>query len=219
MTGRIEKTKAFLLQKFDESPRYIERKAEKDYRIEHTMRVANLGKRIAEAEGLDTEALVIACLLHDVSYCETMNGREDWLNHGRRAVQIAEPFLKSLGFEQEKVREICFGIAIHVDDRADFDGSRTPLAVSVGDADNLDRFDAYRIYETLEWKGYSKMAFSEKRQLVADMLKDLDRLYGTALETAFATELWRERIDFYRAFYRKLVDQLANSTFPAECPF
>lgn len=92
MTGRIEKTKAFLLQKFDESPRYIERKAEKDYRIEHTMRVANLGKRIAEAEGLDTEALVIACLLHDVSYCETMNGREDWLNHGRRAAQIAEPF-------------------------------------------------------------------------------------------------------------------------------
>ena len=77
MTGRIEKTKAFLLQKFDENPRYIECKAEKDYRIEHTMRVANLGKRIAEAEGLDTEALAIACLLHDVSYCETMNGRED----------------------------------------------------------------------------------------------------------------------------------------------
>ena len=64
-----------------------------------------------------------------------------------------------------------------------------------------------------------KMAFPEKRQLVADMLKDLDRLYGTVLGTAFAAELWREQIDFYRAFYRKLADQLANSTFPAECPF
>ena len=51
----------------------------------------------------------------------------------------------------------------------------------------------------------------------ADMLKDLDRLYGTVLGTAFAAELWREQIDFYRAFYRKLADQLANSTFPAEC--
>lgn len=216
MASRIEKTKVFLLQKFDENPYYAEHKAEKDYRIEHTMRVANLGKKIAEAEDMDTEALVIACLLHDVSYCEEMKEKEDWLNHGRRAAAIARPFLESLQFEPEKVREICFGIAIHVDDRADFDGRRTPLAVSVGDADNLDRFDAYRIYETLEWKGYSKIPFLEKKQLVADMLKDLDRLYGTALETAFATELWRERIDFYRAFYRKLADQLANSTFPAE---
>lgn len=216
MASRIEKTKVFLLQKFDENPRYTEHKAEKDYRIEHTMRVANIGKQIAEAEDMDTEALVIACLLHDVSYCEEMKEKEDWLSHGRRAAAIARPFLESLQFEPEKVQEICFGIAIHVDDRADFDGRRTPLAVSVGDADNLDRFDAYRIYETLEWKGYSKIPFLEKKQLVADMLKDLDRLYGTALETAFATELWRERIDFYRAFYRKLADQLANSTFSAE---
>ena len=216
MTNRIEKTKAFLLQKFDENPYYADHKAKKDYRIEHTMRVANIGKQIAEAEDMDTEALVIACLLHDVSYCEEMKEKEDWLNHGRRAAAIARPFLESLQFEPEKVREICYGIAIHVDDKADFAGERTPLAVSVGDADNLDRFDAYRIYETLEWKGYSKIPFLEKKQLVADMLKDLDRLYCTALETAFATELWRERIDFYRAFYRKLADQLANSTFPAE---
>lgn len=70
MTEKVERTKAFLLQKFEESGYYAGRETEKAYRLEHTMRVANLGKQIAEAEGMDAEALTIACLLHDVSYCE-----------------------------------------------------------------------------------------------------------------------------------------------------
>ena len=36
------------------------------------------------------------------------------------------------------------GIAIHVDDEADFEGERTALALTIGDCDNIDRFDTYR---------------------------------------------------------------------------
>lgn len=215
MMDNIEKTKAFLIQRFDENPYYIDHEDEKAYRLEHTMRVANLGETIARAEGLDIEALVIACLLHDVSYSEDFSGEDDWLNHGRRAAVIARPFLESLDMEPERIQEICFGIAIHVDDKADFEGEKTPLAISVGDADNLDRFDAYRIYEGLEAKAFKKMPIAEKRETVTSTLERLDTYIHMTLGTDFATELWAKRITFYRTFYQKLLNQLQCSEYPA----
>lgn len=215
MTEKVERTKAFLLQKFEESGYYAGRETEKAYRLEHTMRVANLGKQIAEVEGMDAEALTIACLLHDVSYCEGFADSDAWRGHGRRAAQIARPFLTSLGLAPQKTAEICYGIAIHVDDQADFEGEKTPFARSVGDADNLDRFDAYRIYETLESKGYSTMPLYDKRKMVNSMLARLDALSGMELATGFAAALWKERMAFYRAFYERLAGQLAASVFPA----
>ena len=214
MTDRIEQAKAFLIRKFDESQYFMEHPENKAYRLEHSMRVANLGEQIARAEGLDVEALVIACLLHDVSYCEFFRGIEVWHDHGRRAAAIARPFLESLGLEPEKIQEICYGIAIHVDDKADFEGERTPLAISIGDADNLDRFDAYRIYETLEAKAFSKMSLGEKKETVTSVLEKLDRYIKMELGTDFATSLWVERIGFYQTFYQKLLAQLDASEYP-----
>lgn len=216
MTDRIEKTKQFLVQKFSENPYYTEYPEERDYRIEHTMRVAHLGEQIAKSEGMDVEVLVIACLLHDVSYCEEFKDEEGWLNHGRRAAEIARPFLLSIELEPEKIQEICYGIAIHVDDKADFDGERTSLAISVGDADNLDRFDAYRIYEILEKKSYSKMNLTEKKETISKTLAQLEKYHDMKLATQFATKLWRERIEFYQDFYQKLFLQLKCSEYPME---
>lgn len=215
MNSNIEKTKAFLLEKFDENPYFHEHPEEKAYRLEHTMRVANLGEAIARAEGLDVEALVLACLLHDLGYCEEYKDHEDALNHGRRSAAIARPFLESLGLEPERIQEICFGIAIHVDDKADFKGERTPLALSVSDADNLDRFDAFRIYQGLEFKTYSKISLDEKREMVISTLERLARYLKMELGTDFATQLWRERITFYQTFYQKLLAQIEQSDYPA----
>lgn len=215
MKKNIEKTKAFLIQKFDESPYFKDHPEAKAYRLEHTMRVANMGERIARAENLDVEALVIACLLHDLGYCEEYKDHEDAINHGRRAAAIARPFLESLSLEPERIQDICYGIAIHVDDKADFEGERTPLALSVSDADNLDRFDAYRIYQGLEFKAYSKIPIHEKKETVVSTLGRLARYTEMGLGTDFATQLWRERITFYETFYRKLLDQIEQSDYPA----
>lgn len=215
MNQNIAQTKAFLLQKFEESPYFQEHEERKVYRLEHTMRVANLGEQIARAEGLDIEALVIACLLHDLGYCEGFKENEDGLNHGRLSAAIARPFLESLNLTSEQIQDICYGIAIHVDDKADFEGERTTLALSVSDADNLDRFDAYRIYQGLEFKGYSRLPISAKKETVTNTLERLDRYIDMKLGTDFATNLWVERISFYRAFYQRLLEQIECSDYPA----
>ena len=208
----IKKTEAFLKETFAASTYLQENPTERDYRLEHSYRVANIAKAIAEAEGFDVTYAVIAGLLHDIAYCEEMISREDRMNHGRRSAAIARPFLESLGLCADAVNEICYGIAIHVDDEADFEWERTPFCETVGDADNIDRFDAYRIYETLEYLGFSKMNLADKREKVASTLDRLTKYKEMKLGTVTAKNLWIQRLDYYIGFYEKLKAQLDNST-------
>lgn len=208
----VEKIEKFLRQKFDEGDYLNRNPADKNYRLEHSYRVANLCRTIAQKEGFDETALVIAGLLHDVSYCLEFKTREDWMNHGRSSARIARPFLKRLGLSQEKIEEICYGIAIHVDDQADFAGSATPFAQSVGDADNLDRFDAYRIHEGLQYRKFTEMTLEEKKDTVQSLLIQLRGLREMELGTTAAKEIWIQRIDFYISFYEKLESQLNFSS-------
>lgn len=208
MTERIEKTERFLREKLAESPYFTKHPEAGAYRLEHSFRVARIAGEIAKAEGMDEEAMIIAGLLHDVSYCREFDGEHGWEDHGREAARIARPFLESLGFPAETVGEICYGIAIHVDDKADFEGERTPFALTVGDADNIDRFDAYRLYETLEHVGYSKLSAPEKRAHVEKILGKTERFLAMPFGTPAASSLWRQRITYYRGFYEKLLAQL-----------
>ena len=75
---------------------------------------------------------------------------------------MARPFLETLDLSPEQVDEICYGIAIHVDDQADFPGERSPLALSIGDADNIDRFDVYRIHEQLSQASFLTLPYGEQ---------------------------------------------------------
>lgn len=208
----INKTEKYLSETFAKSEYLQKNPTERNYRLEHSYRVANIAKVIAEAEGFNVTYAVIAGLLHDIAYCEEMVTREDRMNHGRRSAAIARPFLKSLGLPTDAVNEICYGIAIHVDDCADFEWERTPFCETVGDADNIDRFDAYRIYETLEYLKFSEMSFTEKIEKVDSTIEKLNRYKEMKLGTTTAKELWLDRLDYYIGFYEKLKSQLENST-------
>lgn len=208
----IAKTEEFLKQKFDEGEYLNRNPADKNYRLEHSYRVANLCHTIALREGFDETALTIAGLLHDISYCLEFKTRDDWMNHGRASAKIARPFLKGLNLPENQIDEICYGIAIHVDDKADFEGKCTPFSKSVGDADNLDRFDVYRIYEGLQYEQFTEKTLEEKENRVSFVLEQLDKLKNMELGTATAKTIWTERISFYTSFYKKLECQLKNSS-------
>lgn len=204
----IAKTEAFLKDTFSSSTYLQNNPTDRDYRLEHSYRVANIAKTIAEAEGFNVTYAVIAGLLHDISYCEEMVTREDRMNHGRRGAAIARLFLESLGLPTDAVNEICYGIAIHVDDEADFEWARTPFCETVGDADNIDRFDVYRVYESLQWMQFSEMPLEKKQIEVDSIMEKLTRYKEMKLGTETAKKLWLQRLDYQLSFYTKLKAQL-----------
>lgn len=208
---RVERTEQFLKETFANSTYYAAHQSEMEYRLEHSYRVANIAKKIAQKEDMDVEGMVIAGLLHDISYCEEFEGEDGWLNHGRKSAQIARPFLESLELSDKLVWEICYGIAIHVDDEADFPGEKTAFAETVGDADNLDRFDAYRIYEGLQYTKFSELSLEAKTEKVNETLAKLEKYEQLELGTKTATEMWKEKIAFQKEFYQRLRGQMQNS--------
>lgn len=207
----VEKTEAFLKGTFTESTYLQSVPSEAAYRLEHSYRVANIAKGIAEKEGFDVTDAVIAGLLHDIAYCEEMVTKEDRRNHGRRGAEIARPFLESLGLSADRINAICYGIAIHVDDTSSFEWERTSFSETVGDADNIDRFDVYRIYEILQLQKFSEMTLLQKKERVDTALNRLRSLREMKLGTPTAQTLWLQRLDYYISFYEKLKLQLANS--------
>ena len=208
----IVKTETFLKETFAASSYLQANPTDRDYRLEHSYRVANIAKVIAEAEGFDVTNAVIAGLLHDIAYCEEMKTYEDRVNHGHRSAEIARPFLESLGLSADAVNEICCGIDIHADDTQSFEWERTPFCETVGDADNIDRFDAYRIYDTLRWIKFNEMSLTDKREKVASTIDRLTGYKEMKMGTATAKNLWIQRLDYYIGFYEKLKAQLDSST-------
>jgi putative nucleotidyltransferase with HDIG domain len=112
------------------------------YRWEHTQRVAQYGKVIAETDGANVELVVAGCLLHDIAWFDTNS--ENSREHGRVGAKVARPFLEGLGYTPDQVENICYSIATHVDEES----PTTIEAQIISDADNVDRFGPYRV---LQW--------------------------------------------------------------------
>ena len=159
---------------------------------------------------ISDDDIIAACLLHDVAYCEDF-GEKGSREHGRLSARIARPFLHELGMAEERINDICYGIAIHVDDEADFPGVRTAFALSINDADNIDRFDVYRIHETLVYSGFLEKSFEEKKEYVQKRLSRLRELDTFPMATKTAEEMWKQKLEFYIRFYEKLAAQMENS--------
>ena len=195
-----------MIELFPEEKRAIE------YRYEHSLRVASIALDIAKKEGLDEDRCYIGALLHDLGYSVPYDNPKEYVNHGRIGAKLARPFLESLGYSEEEVNEICYGIAIHVDDKADFEGKRTALAVTIGDADNIDRFDAFRIYDKLTWVDYKNLSLEKQKEHVDTVLSSLNKYLDYECATRTATLMWKEKISFQLEFYNRLKKQIENST-------
>ena len=212
MTERIEKTLTFLTECFENGRWFKEHPADKAYRLDHSIRVANICREIARTEGMDVEAAVIAGLLHDLAYgMDTPDGYV-WSNHGRDGARIARPFLETLGLDEKTVNDICYAIAIHVDDKADFEGQRCPFTETVGDADNIDRFDAWRIYESVRYQAkLEEKTRTEKLDWLGERLAYLAKLSKIEFATPTATAMWQDKVEFQRQFFERLKAQMEHS--------
>jgi uncharacterized protein len=171
-----------------------------DYRWKHTLRVVQYGRRIAEAENADVEIVMAACMLHDVSKFDNV---EYGVEHGRVSARIARPFLETLGYTPEQVDHICFAVAVHVDDKADFEHPVTLETKIVNDADNVDRFGAYRIlmqYRELVEEYDQLIAKAEKR------IQTLKRYLVEEMGTPTGERLFKQQLNLQITFLERLVE-------------
>lgn len=209
--NQVEKVIKFLEDYFDNNTYQSSEFDSKKYRLEHTYRVANIAKQIAINEKMNVDALVIACLLHDISYTEVFESEDDWINHGRKSAHISKNIVESLDFDEETKNNILFGIAIHVDGKADFKGEENAFALSVGDADNIDRFDVYRFYEMLKHSKYDSMSYNEQVKFVDEKIARFTNSLTKDFATPTATKLFHEKIKFSLEYLSRLKLQLSNS--------
>ena len=172
-----------------------------DYRWRHTLRVAQYGKQIAEAEGADTEIVMAACLLHDVSKFDTEEYGDD---HGRVSAKMARPLLETLGYAPDQVNNICFSIAVHVDDKADFEHPMTIEAKIVSDADNVDRFGAYRLLLQFKDNAENYDALIEQAKKRVEKLKGYRSQQIPGTKTGEA--LFNRQLDLQILFLERMME-------------
>lgn len=201
---RIKLTRNFVLEQFCSSDM---EESYWRYRYEHTLRVAAIGRRIAAQEKLDMEALELGCLLHDIGYirCKTP---EDYDHHGRISADIAVPYLNRLGLEPERLEAVRYGIFAHTEEEERLPRPCTALEASIGDADNIDRFDALRMADTLT---YFDLINQRPEEIVAICDRQIERYSGylkMPCATRSATELWQDRVGFQITYFRRLKRQM-----------
>lgn len=177
------------------------------YRYTHSLRVADIGQKIAQAEGLDEEMLVLGCLLHDIGYvlCKT---DEDFNDHGLLCAQVAGEFLKEQRYDPKKTESICYGIRIHTQPEEEMIRPATVLENSIADADNVDRFDAWRLARRLCWDDLEILHCRELRELVQGRVARAEILRNIPFATETGRKMWNECLDLWAAVYKRLACQM-----------
>lgn len=202
--NRIELTKKFLLEQFQA---YGAEEVVWRYRYEHTLRVAAVGKLIAEQEGFDAECVELMCLLHDVGYvrCKT---QEDFEHHGKLSAEVARDFLHTLELDEKTLDSICYALTVHTEEESEHPRPCTAPEATVTDADNIDRFDALRLADTLTYFDLMKKRPSEIVEICNERTDRLKEFRSLPFATKTATDLWQERIDFQLSYYERLKKQM-----------
>lgn len=208
----------FVLEHLMESPGVPP--AQRRYRYRHCLRVAAIGRQVAEAEGLDADLLELACLVHDVGKFDSARP----VDHGRAGARILRPFLSGLGMGDAAVEEICQGVAMHTDGRwnyppdspdftgvDDFAGEPSVLARSVGDCDNVDRYCAYRIHDTLAWWDFDALTLEEQGSTIDAYLAKLEQERTYTCATATCHTLWIQALDVHAEFFRRLRAEVSSA--------
>lgn len=177
-----------------------------DYRWQHTLRVSNYGRILAEAEGANVELVVAACLLHDVAHFDLDPGEQK--EHGRLGAEISRPYLLELGYSPAEVENICYSVASHVD----VENEETLEATLVSEADNIDRFGAHRLilWCIRDMDNYEKLIARVKERIKTLKYYRQQEL----MDTKTGQALFNEQLDRQIALFEALIREKDLTVLP-----
>jgi putative nucleotidyltransferase with HDIG domain len=105
---------------------------------EHTMHVASIANRLAQAEGLDPLIPVVAALFHDAGKFAEGKYHSDETIEEEESARIAAPLLREFGMKAADIRRVLSGV------KALYNGKsrKNRVAAILHDADFLSKFGA-----------------------------------------------------------------------------
>jgi uncharacterized protein len=110
------------------------------------------------------------------------------------------------------VDAICYAIAVHVDGKADFEHPHTLEADIVSDADNIDRFGAFRI---LQWCAPGMDDFGQLAENLRARVAHLEGyLANSPLETPTGQALFAIQLRRQITFFTDLINEYDLSRLP-----
>jgi uncharacterized protein len=191
---RIEQIARFVEKRLKDKARD---EADAHNRWQHTLRVTNYGKVLAEAEGANVEVVVAACLLHELAVFDDIPEQEI----GRKAAELARPFLQKQDFDARTQDAICYAVACHVD----VPNPDTLEAKVVTDADNIDRFGAYR---AIQYVAQDANKYTDLITSLLDRIHILRKVRGRdVMETTTGNQMFNEQVEQQLEMYDALLKE------------
>lgn len=175
-------------------------------RFEHTERVYRWMLILAEdfSEQIDTEALKIATIFHDIGY--SLN-KEDMHSHARGGAVLCGEYLNSIGYPKEKTEFICDLIARH-SDKEELHREDTPLElVLLMEADLFDDTGAHGIVMDA-WIQATKEDVSFESILEHIKKFSLRQMQNNPMRTEKARQIWEEKKELTNRFVESLTVDL-----------
>lgn len=102
--------------------------------VQHVLRVSEMCKRLGGEEGADMDVLIASALLHDIAISEEL---ESGVDHAEEGALRAESILRSVGFPEDKLREVIYAIRAHR-----YGAGISPESLEAKILQDADRLDA-----------------------------------------------------------------------------
>lgn len=167
--------------------------------LDHVLRVVNLCELIGKTEGADMKVLLPAAFFHDIARPVE---EERGIPHEEAGAQMAEAYLRSIGYEEERIPGITHAIRAHR-----YSSGKEPETLEarvLSDADKLDAMGAVGIARTFIRAGEHH---GEIRDAIDHMHTKLLNL-NSLMYTRTAKSLAEDRHRFLIMFAETLADEI-----------
>lgn len=170
--------------------------------FDHIGRVTAMCERIGREEHADMRILIPAALLHDIA---RPLEKERGIPHEQEGARMAEEFLRSIGYDSDRIPAITHAIRAHRYRSTEKPAS--PEAQILSDADKLDAMGAVGIARTFMRAGEHNGSIHDGIGHFRDKLLNLPDL----MYTGTARRIAGERSAFLLRFLEALEDELSVS--------
>ena len=183
------------LNKIEEFVKEKLKDADYNHNLDHIKRTVNIAKFLALKENADLDVCIVAAWLHDIA--QPIQEKV----HGGIGAEIAEPFLREIGFDSKFIEKVKHCIFCH--NTTNINKAKTIEAKIIYDADKLQMIGPFGFCRTIsDFLVFKNNEFDEAVHKTEEIQKNR---YNKYLQTKTAKKLAQNShnlmLEFYRLFY------------------